>query len=134
MTRTKNFAQLELNGVATAIEPDGAAERVDANPVANFSREISATCESKESCLRDALRAGAAKKNQRPTRKNHVNEFPIMPDGERLLRIHEVAGLLRMSDKTVRRMIDAGQLTSKKIGVCGSFVGATCQPCSTITP
>ena len=43
-----------------------------------------------------------------------MNEFPIMPDGERLLRIHEVAGLLRMSDKTVRRMIDAGQLTSKK--------------------
>ncbi|HEY4248547.1 MAG TPA: helix-turn-helix domain-containing protein [Lacunisphaera sp.] len=44
-----------------------------------------------------------------------MNEFPIMPDGERLLRIQEVAGLLRMSDKTVRRMIDAGQLTSKKI-------------------
>jgi excisionase family DNA binding protein len=38
-----------------------------------------------------------------------------MPDGEQLLRIKEVAGFLRMSDKTVRRMIDAGQLRSQKI-------------------
>ena len=40
---------------------------------------------------------------------------PEMPDGERLLRINEVAGYLRMSDKTVRRLIDAGQLRSRKI-------------------
>ncbi len=33
-----------------------------------------------------------------------------MPNGERLLRIKEVAEFLRMSEKTVRRMIDAGQL------------------------
>ena len=38
-----------------------------------------------------------------------------MPDGERLYRINEVADLLRVSDKTVRRMIDAGQLASRKI-------------------
>lgn len=38
-----------------------------------------------------------------------------MPDGECLLRIKEVAAYLRMSDKTVRRMIDAGQLPSQKI-------------------
>jgi excisionase family DNA binding protein len=38
-----------------------------------------------------------------------------MPNGERLLRIKEVAEFLRMSDKTVRRMIDAGQLASVKI-------------------
>jgi excisionase family DNA binding protein len=38
-----------------------------------------------------------------------------MPNGERLLRIKEVADYLRMSDKTVRRMIDAGQLASVKI-------------------
>ena len=44
-----------------------------------------------------------------------MNAFPKMPDGERLLRINEVAELLRMSDKTVRRMIDADQLPSRKI-------------------
>ena len=38
-----------------------------------------------------------------------------MPNGERLLRIKEVAEFLRMSEKTVRRMIDAGQLASVKI-------------------
>ena len=38
-----------------------------------------------------------------------------MPDGERMMRISEVAQLLRMSDKTIRRMIDAGQLASVKI-------------------
>ena len=38
-----------------------------------------------------------------------------MPNGERLLRIKEVAEFLRMSDKTVWRMIDAGQLASVKI-------------------
>jgi len=38
-----------------------------------------------------------------------------MPDGERLYRINEVAELLRVSDKTIRRMIDTGQLISRKI-------------------
>jgi excisionase family DNA binding protein len=40
---------------------------------------------------------------------------PPMPDGERLYRINEVAELLRVSDKTIRRMIDTGQLISRKI-------------------
>ncbi len=44
-----------------------------------------------------------------------MNDYPKMPDGERMLRINEVAELLRMSDKTVRRMIDSGQLSSRKI-------------------
>ena len=44
-----------------------------------------------------------------------MNPLTPMPDGERLLRIKEVAEFLRMSDKTVRRMIDAGQLASVKI-------------------
>lgn len=44
-----------------------------------------------------------------------MNSTPIMPDGEQLLRIPEVAVLLRMSEKTVRRMIVAGQLQSRKI-------------------
>ena len=44
-----------------------------------------------------------------------MNEPVEMPNGERLLRIKEVAEFLRMSDKTVRRMIDAGQLASVKI-------------------
>jgi excisionase family DNA binding protein len=43
------------------------------------------------------------------------SEFPIMPDGERILRINEVAELLRVSDKTVRRMIDSGQLSTRKL-------------------
>lgn len=44
-----------------------------------------------------------------------MNTTTEMPDGERMMRINEVAHLLRMSDKTVRRMIDAGQLASLKI-------------------
>ena len=44
-----------------------------------------------------------------------MNESVEMSNGERLLRIKEVADSLRMSDKTVRRMIDAGQLASVKI-------------------
>jgi excisionase family DNA binding protein len=44
-----------------------------------------------------------------------MNPSIEMPNGERLLRIKEVAEFLRMSDKTVRRMIDAGQLASVKI-------------------
>jgi excisionase family DNA binding protein len=44
-----------------------------------------------------------------------MNPSTEMPNGERLLRIKEVAEFLRMSDKTVRRMIDAGQLASVKI-------------------
>ncbi len=44
-----------------------------------------------------------------------MNPSVQMPNGERLLRIKEVAEFLRMSDKTVRRMIDAGQLASVKI-------------------
>jgi excisionase family DNA binding protein len=44
-----------------------------------------------------------------------MNPLIEMPNGERLLRIKEVAEFLRMSDKTVRRMIDAGQLASVKI-------------------
>jgi excisionase family DNA binding protein len=38
-----------------------------------------------------------------------------IPEGERLLRINEAAEYLRVSDKTVRRMIDAGQLQSIKL-------------------
>lgn len=44
-----------------------------------------------------------------------MNDFPKMPDGERMMRISEVAECLRVSDKTVRRMIDAGQLVSLKL-------------------
>jgi excisionase family DNA binding protein len=38
-----------------------------------------------------------------------------MPDGDRVLRIKEVARLLRFSEKTVRRMIDALQLPAVKV-------------------
>lgn len=38
-----------------------------------------------------------------------------MPNGERMMRISDVAHLLRMSDKTVRRLIDAGRLRSLKL-------------------
>ncbi len=38
-----------------------------------------------------------------------------MPNGERIMRISDVAQLLRMSDKTVRRLIDAGKLPSLKL-------------------
>jgi excisionase family DNA binding protein len=44
-----------------------------------------------------------------------MNDASALPDGDRLMRIKEVANVMRMSDKTVRRMIDAGQLQSRKI-------------------
>jgi excisionase family DNA binding protein len=40
---------------------------------------------------------------------------PAMPDGDRVLRIKEVARLLRFSEKTVRRMLDCGQLPTVKV-------------------
>ena len=44
------------------------------------------------------------------------NDFaPVTPDGERFLRIKQAAALFSMSDKTVRRMIEAGQLPSVKL-------------------
>lgn len=44
-----------------------------------------------------------------------MSTFPEMPNGERIMRISDVAQLLRMSDKTVRRLIDAGKLPSLKL-------------------
>jgi excisionase family DNA binding protein len=40
---------------------------------------------------------------------------PEMPDGERMFRIKDVADLLRVSDKTVRRLIDEGKLPALKL-------------------
>lgn len=37
------------------------------------------------------------------------------PNGQMLLRIKEVAPILRISEKTVRRLIDEGKLRSVKI-------------------
>jgi excisionase family DNA binding protein len=38
-----------------------------------------------------------------------------LPDGDRLLRLPEVANALRVSDKTVRRLIDEKKLKSLKV-------------------
>jgi len=38
-----------------------------------------------------------------------------LPDGDRLLLLPEVAEALRVSDKTVRRLIDEGKLKSLKV-------------------
>ena len=38
-----------------------------------------------------------------------------LPDGDRLLLLPEVAKALRVSDKTVRRLIDEGRLKSLKM-------------------
>jgi len=112
--KTKNLEQLELNGVEAE---KGDPKIVDFNEgkIVEFEPSVSRPCDSKEKfSVKDERRVAAAKsKISNPA--NRVNEFPIMPDGERLLRIHEVAILLRISDKTVRRMINAGQLTSRKI-------------------
>jgi len=40
---------------------------------------------------------------------------PEMPDGERMFRISDVAGFLRVSDKTVRRLIDEEKLPALKL-------------------
>ena len=39
----------------------------------------------------------------------------ILPNGDRLLRIKDVATFIGTSDKTVRRLIDEGKLKSQKI-------------------
>ncbi len=44
-----------------------------------------------------------------------MNNYPSTPDGERMLRINEVADMLRVSDKTIRRMIDSRRLVACKI-------------------
>lgn len=114
--KTANGAQLELNGVAVETDVGLAVVRA-------VDPEIKKSAEGRwghrplptGNGSSAAKRMGTPKKNSVSNAIDQGNDFPIMPDGERLLRIHEVAGLLRMSDKTVRRMITAGQLTSKKI-------------------
>lgn len=44
-----------------------------------------------------------------------MNAAATLPDGDRLLRINTVAGLLSVSEKTVRRLIIDGSLQSIKI-------------------
>ena len=112
--KTKNFGQLELNGVA-AEEYNPKVIDFNEGKIVKFEPTISRTCETNEGRSIRGERTDTTAKSKISNRANRVNEFPIMPDGERLLRIHEVAALLRMSDKTVRRMIDAGQLASRKI-------------------
>ena len=112
--KTKNLEQLELNGVEAV---EGAPKVIDFSEgeMVKFEPTVSKACEVKEKVLSESERTVAVAKTKSSNPANRVNEFPIMPDGERLLRIHEVAILLRISDKTVRRMIIAGQLTSRKI-------------------
>ena len=43
-----------------------------------------------------------------------MNASAMFPNGDRLLRIKEVAAFLRSSDKTVRRLIDERKLRSSK--------------------
>lgn len=45
-----------------------------------------------------------------------MNLAQQMPDGERMLRLGDVAAFLNVSVKTVRRLIINGQLPSKKLG------------------
>jgi excisionase family DNA binding protein len=40
----------------------------------------------------------------------------LLPEDEQPLRIKEVAASLRISDKTVRRRIDSGEIESVKMG------------------
>ncbi len=112
--KTKNIEQLELGGVGAGA---GCAKIIDFNEgkIVKFEPTISRTCETKEGRFIRGERTDTTAKSKISNRANRVNEFPIMPDGERLLRINEVAALLRMSDKTIRRMIDGGQLASRKI-------------------
>ena len=42
-------------------------------------------------------------------------EMKTLPDGDRLLLLKEVAEALRVSDKSVRRLIDEGKLKSLKV-------------------
>ncbi|HEY4248564.1 MAG TPA: helix-turn-helix domain-containing protein [Lacunisphaera sp.] len=112
--KTKNLKQLELNGVEAA---EGTPKVIDFNEgkMVNFEATASKVHETKPKAVADAEQTVPAAKPKISRPANRLNVFPIMPDGERLLRIHEVAILLRVSDKTVRRMIIDGQLTSRKI-------------------
>jgi len=112
--KTKNLEQLELNGV-DAGKSDPKIVDFNEGKIVEFEPSVSRTCDSKEKLSVKDERTVTAAKSKISNPAIRVNEFPILPDGERLLRIHEVAILLRVSDKTVRRMIIAGQLTSRKI-------------------
>jgi excisionase family DNA binding protein len=112
---TKNIGQLELDGVEAGKGGDAKIVDFNAGKIVKFGPTVSTAGKSKALRLVNGVRTGTPTNSKTSNQENRVNEYPIMPDGERLLRIHEVAALLRMSDKTVRRMIDAGQLTSRKI-------------------
>jgi excisionase family DNA binding protein len=112
--KTKNIEQLELGGVEAE---KGNAKIVDFNEgkLVEFESPMAKEGRPKENPLVTNERTAPSAKPKSTNSVNRVTDFPVMPDGERLLRIHEVAVLLRISDKTVRRMIIAGQLTSRKI-------------------
>jgi excisionase family DNA binding protein len=43
------------------------------------------------------------------------SQATTLPNGDQLLRLREVAAVMKLSEKTVRRLIDAGKLLSIKI-------------------
>ena len=49
-----------------------------------------------------------------PIQRGTVN-LDVVADGDRLMRIKDVAEFMGTSDKTVRRLIDEGKLKSQKI-------------------
>jgi excisionase family DNA binding protein len=44
-----------------------------------------------------------------------MNARPLLPDGDSLFLLPEVADILRVSVKTIRRLVDEGKLKALKI-------------------
>jgi excisionase family DNA binding protein len=89
------ISQFELNGLATAPEArDGGASPVDRKN-----------------------KIGLAGSNPPMKPATHRREATVnaLPDGDSFFLLPEVAGALRVSVKTVRRLIDEGKLKTHKI-------------------
>lgn len=48
--------------------------------------------------------------------RSQVKPSARLPDGDRVLRLPDVAAMLTLSVKSVRRMIDRGELPATKVG------------------
>lgn len=92
---TTNIAQLELNGMAVASE----ARNGSAHP-ADRTNKI-----------------GLAGSNppMKPATLRGEKTMMTLPDGDNFFLLPEVAGALRVSVKTVRRLIDEGKIKTHKI-------------------
>jgi excisionase family DNA binding protein len=89
------ISQLELNGLAAASEArDGGAHPVDRT---------------------NKMASAGSNPQMKPAPIRAETTVSTLPDGDRFFLLPEVAGALRVSVKTVRRLIDEGKIKTHKI-------------------